>query len=139
MSLNHIFQSIQYISAQAENPLLSTIFVRTLMDKRYFHGIRTAAAHALAKCATDELDWIGLFHLEKAFQESFCYPDSKMTRPNDFSDRTAYYIQCAIPKAMAKVRGPDGKAPLRVKRFIYDLLRFNDNSNNPVSFVRNGS
>ena len=106
------------------------------MDRRYFHGIRIAAAHALAKCAKDELDWIGLFHLEKVFQELFCIPDSKMTRSNNFGDRTAYYIQCAIPKAMAQVRDPDGKVPLRVKKFLYDLLKFNDNTNNQVRFCQ---
>ena len=103
------------------------------MDRRYFHGIRTSAARALAKTATDELDWLGLFHLEKAFQEFFCFPGSSMTRANDFSDRTAYYIQCAIPRAMANIRDHHGKVPLRVKQFLLDKLRFNDNSSNEVS------
>ncbi|KZF26135.1 hypothetical protein L228DRAFT_242553 [Xylona heveae TC161] len=127
------FESIQYIATQREHPLISTILVRTLMDRRYFHGIRTAAAEALVKNAKDELDWIGLFHLEKAFQELFCFPDSPMTRSNDFSDRAAYYIQCAIPKAISEVRDHGGKAPLRVKRFLYDKLKFNDNANNEYS------
>lgn len=103
------------------------------MDRRYFHGIRTAAAAALGKHAKDELDWVGLHHLEKAFQEFFCYPDSPMTRSNDFSDRTAYYIQCKIPQAIAKVRDNDGRAPFRVRTFLLEKLRFNDNSNNEVS------
>ncbi|KAI9866635.1 MAG: hypothetical protein M1813_001187 [Trichoglossum hirsutum] len=126
-------ESIQYIAAQKESALVSTILVRTLMDKRYFHGIRTAAAHALAKCGTEDLEWIGLYHLEKAFQEFFCFPQSAMTKSNDFSDRTDYYMQCAIPQAMARVRGNDGKAPMRVKRFLFDQLKFNDNSNNDYS------
>ena len=103
------------------------------MDKRYFHGIRAAAAHALAKCGTEDLEWIGLYHLEKAFQEFFCLPGTAMTKQNDFSDRSDYYIQCSIPQAMSKVRGNDGKAPMRVKRFLFDQLKFNDNSNNDVS------
>ncbi|KAI9784806.1 MAG: hypothetical protein M1839_001536 [Geoglossum umbratile] len=127
------FESIQYIAAQKESPLVSTILVRTLMDKRYFHGIRTAAAHALAKCGKEDLEWIGLYHLEKAFQEFFYLPGSAMTKQNDFSDRNDYYIQCSIPQAMAKVRGNDGKAPMRVKRFLFDQLKFNDNSNNDYS------
>lgn len=103
------------------------------MDRRYFHGIRTAAAAALAKHAKDELDWIGLFHLEKAFQELFCFVDSPMTRSNNFSDRTSYYIQCAIPQAMAKVRDNEGRVPLRIRNFLLEKLKFNDNSNNEVS------
>ena len=116
-------------------PLLSTIFVRTLMDRRYFHGIRTAAALALQKQARQELDWIGLHHLEKAFQELFCFPDSKMTRPNDFSDRAAYYIQCAIPQAVAKIRDNGNTSPLRARKFLYEKLRYNDNSDNEVKFT----
>ena len=106
------------------------------MDRRYFHGIRTAAAAALAKQAKDELDWIGLYHLERVFQELFCFPDSPMTRSNDFSDRTTYYIQCAIPRAIAKVRDNSGKAPLRTRTFLFEKLRYNDNSNNEVSKPR---
>lgn len=119
--------------AQRAHPLISSILVRTLMDGRYYHGIRTMATAALSKCARDEMDWIGLFHLEKAFQEFFCIPGSPMTRSNDFSDRNAYIIQCAIPKAIAAVRDANGKAPMRVKRFLLDKLKFNDNSGNDVS------
>lgn len=103
------------------------------MDRRYFHGIRTLAAAGLAKCATEDLDNIGLFHLEKAFQEFFCIPDSPMPRANNFSDRTSYIIQCAIPKAMARVRDRKGKVPMRVRKFFVDKLKFNDNSNNEFS------
>lgn len=128
-------ESLQYMAAQREHPLISTIFVRTLMDSRYFHGIRVTAAQALVKHAKDEVDWIGLFHLEKAFQEMFCLPGSPMTRSNDFSDRAAYILQQVIPDAISKVRDNSGKTPLRVKRFLFDKLKFNDNSNNEVSTV----
>ena len=121
------------MAAQREHPLISTIFVRTLMDSRYFHGIRVTAARALIKHAKDEVDWIGLFHLEKAFQELFCLPGSPMTRSNDFSDRAAYILQQVIPDSISKVRDNSGKTPLRVKRFLFDKLKFNDNSNNEYS------
>ncbi|KAF2228851.1 hypothetical protein EV356DRAFT_36290 [Viridothelium virens] len=126
-------ESIQYLNSQKGHPLISTFLTRTLMDNRYFHGIRTSAAAALAKCARDELDWIGLFHLEKVFQECFCLPKSPMTRSNDFSDRTSYLIQCAIPKAIADVRDNSGRSPMRARRFFVDKLKFNDNSNNEFS------
>ncbi|WEW58421.1 Transcription initiation factor TFIID subunit 2 [Emydomyces testavorans] len=126
-------ESIQYMAAQREHPLISTIFVRTLMDRRYFHGIRSAAAWALVKHAKEEVDWVGLFHLETAFQELFCLPNSSMTRSNDFSDRATYSLQVAIPQAIAKVRDSCGKAPMRVQRFLYEKLKFNDNSNNEYS------
>lgn len=121
------------MAAQREHPLISTIFVRTLMDSRYFYGIRVAATRALVKHAKDEVDWVGLTHLEKAFQELFCLPGSPMTRSNDFSDQAAYILQQEIPEAISKVRDNSGRTPLRVKRFLFDKLKFNDNSNNDYS------
>ena len=82
------------------------------MDRRYFHGIRVAAARALVKHAKEEINWLGLYHLEKAFQEMFCLPDSPMTRSNDFSDRAAYVLQLVIPEAISRVRDVSGKTPM---------------------------
>lgn len=126
-------QSMQYMAIQKHHPLVSTIFVRTLMDKRYFHGIRTAAAYALVKHAKEEIDWLGLYHLERAFQELFCLPGSQVTRDNDFSDQASYILQKVIPEAISQVRDNNGKTPLRAKRFIFDKLKFSDNSNNEVT------
>lgn len=120
------------MAIQKHHPLVSTIFVRTLMDKRYFHGIRTTAAYALVKHAKEEIDWLGLYHLERAFQELFCLPGSQVTRDNDFSDQASYLLQKIIPEAVSQVRDNNGKTPLRAKRFIFDKLKFSDNSNNEV-------
>lgn len=126
-------ESIQWMSFVNAHELVSTVLVRTLMDQRYFHGIRTTAAAVLAKNAKSEVGWIGSFHLEKAFQEFFCYSGSPMTRSNDFADRASYYIQCAIPQAMAKVRNPSGHTPFQSRNFLFEKLKFNDNSNNEIS------
>ncbi|KAI4139467.1 MAG: hypothetical protein L6R39_006275 [Caloplaca ligustica] len=127
-------ESLQFMAAQKEHALISTILMRTLMDTRYFHGIRTAAAAALAKHAREgDMDWRGLFHLEKAFQHFFCYNDSPIPRPNDFSDRAAYFIKCAISKAIGKVRDARGRSPIRARMFLLDKLKFNDNSINEFS------
>lgn len=121
------------MAAQNEHALIATILMRTLMDTRYFHGIRTTAAAALAKHAKEgDMDWLGLFHLEKAFQHFFCYNDSPIPRPNDFSDRAAYFVKCAIPRAIAKVRDHRGRSPIRARMFLLDKLKFNDNSDNEV-------
>jgi len=56
-----------------------------------------------------------------------------MTRSNDFSDRAAYILQLVIPEAISKVRDNGGRTPMRVKRFLFEKLKFNDNSNNEVS------
>ncbi|EKG22223.1 hypothetical protein MPH_00402 [Macrophomina phaseolina MS6] len=131
-------EALQSLSAQRPSKLISTYLTRTVMDRRYFHGIRTMAAESLAKCAIPRIDdvdlnWIGLSHLEKVFQELFCLPDSQMVRSNDFSDRSQYLVQCAIPRAIAKVREPSGKGLMRAKKWILDKLKFNDNSHNEYS------
>ena len=105
------------------------------MDRRYYHGIRLAAARGLAKCARDELNWIGLFHLEKAFQDLFCFLDSGMTRSNDFSNRPTYYVQQTLPQVIASVRDNSSRTPWRARRFVLDKLKFNDNSTNEVSLT----
>lgn len=132
LALADDLQSLQHVLTQQAHPLMSTILVRTLMDRRYFHGIRTLAAAGLSKCATPALNWVGQYHLEKAFQEFFCFADSPMPRANDFSDRMSYLIQKAIPKAMACIRDERGRVPMNVRRFFVDKLKFNDNSNNEV-------
>ena len=103
------------------------------MDRRYFHGIRTAAAQALSNHANENVNWIGLFHLEKAFQELYCLPNSRTPLPNDFSDRAAYYVQCAILQAVGKVRDNSNKSPFRARKFLKDILVDNDNSINEVN------
>jgi transcription initiation factor TFIID subunit 2 len=128
-------ESLQYFSTRAGHPLLSSIMIKTLMDHRYFHAIRTMAAELLVNMMTDfnDVRMIGLFHLKKAFQELFCMPGSTMTRANDFENRALYLIQCTIPKAIARVKGPDGKTPMEVKSFLLDLVRYNDNRGNAYS------
>jgi transcription initiation factor TFIID subunit 2 len=103
------------------------------MDPRYFYGVRTLAASALASCATEQTGWIGMFHLQKSFQQLFCFEGSPMTRSNNFSDHRLYWLQCTIPQAMASIRDAEGRSPSEVKRFFLDKLKFNDNSNNHYS------
>jgi transcription initiation factor TFIID subunit 2 len=125
-------KALEWLQTQKASALLSTVLIRTLMDERYFYGIRVMAANALVKCAVPELDFIGKSHLLKAFQQLFCFEGSPMTRSNDFSDQRSYIIQCAIPKALSRIRDSRGKAPEDVKRFFLDKLKFNDNSSNEV-------
>lgn len=126
---------MQFMAAVQPHPLVSTELVKTLVDERYFHGVRTAAADILAKNAIYEYDWIGQFHLQKTFQTFFCYDDSPMTRSNDFTSRTSFNIQCAIIQGIAKIRDVSDKSPFSVRNFLFEKLKFNDNSNNEVSFV----
>ncbi|KAH8813177.1 hypothetical protein F5884DRAFT_327424 [Xylogone sp. PMI_703] len=126
-------ESMVFLRNSPPHPLVATFLIRTLMDRRYFHGIRTMAAEILKTHATANCHWVGMRHLEKAFQEFFCYPGTKTPRANDFSDKKAYWVECAIPRAMAKIRNAEGKCPKEARHFILDQLRFNDNGNNEFS------
>ena len=128
-------EAVKNISNYHAQPLVSGILVRTLMDRRYFHGVRHFAALGLARQATAEIDWVGLFHLKKAFETLFCSADHglSMTRPNDFSDQQLYRLQCAIIESMSKIRDAQGHTPKEIKEFLLDKLKFNDNSNNAYS------
>ncbi|KAL1919293.1 uncharacterized protein VTP21DRAFT_1986 [Calcarisporiella thermophila] len=137
----------------------STTLVKAMMDPKCFYRIRMDAAFSLAKCAIAQTDWIGLFHLTKAFQARYCYApvsqgvselegngyssfyDSELRRAcvpcvpksNDFSSLTEYFLQKSIPMALAQVRDPRGHTPLPIKRMLLDLLRYNDNTGNMYS------
>ncbi|KAK5171963.1 Transcription initiation factor TFIID subunit 2 [Saxophila tyrrhenica] len=124
------YESMRYLLGSNPHHVNLTILVRTLMDAKYFWGIREMAAEGLAICAKDRLVDIGQFHLMKAFREMFCIEGTNMPKSNDFSDRRNFILQCAIPRAMAQLRDGEGKVPMAVRRFFIDLLKFNDNSNN---------
>lgn len=127
------YEAVRYFGSLKPSRLYSSLLIKTLMDKRYYYGIRVEAAHQLAKCGIEELDFIGKFHLIKAFQTMFCFENSTIPAANNFSDFTTYFIQKAIPMALSQMRDSYGKCPIEVCNFLLDLLRYNDNSSNPFS------
>ncbi|KAK3655975.1 Transcription initiation factor TFIID subunit 2 [Elasticomyces elasticus] len=136
------YEAMRCLSLANTHHVSLSILLRTLMDRRYFHGLRAMAAEGLAMLAAhcnpnqegaERLRSLGQFHLEKAFEEMFCFPGEIMPKPNDWSDRTHFLLQCAIPRAMSRLRDTDGKVPASIRQFFMDKLRFNDNSDNPFS------
>jgi transcription initiation factor TFIID subunit 2 len=126
------YESMRYLLGSNPHHVSLTILVRTLTDARYFWGIREMAADGLAILAKDKWRDIGQFHLVKAFRHLFCVDGTNMPKSNHFADRRNFILQCAIPRAMAKLRDGDGKVPMSVRQFFVDLLKFNDNSNNTI-------
>jgi transcription initiation factor TFIID subunit 2 len=134
-------QAINSITSYKADKTVSSILLRTVMDRRYFHRIRYLAAQGLVKHAhqiNDETGievTVGKIHLQKAFDELFCNFDSGMPiiRPNDFSDPQQYMAQVAIVEAVSKIRDKNGNAPHDVKLWMLDKLKFNDNSSNEYS------
>ncbi|CAB08750.3 TATA-binding protein associated factor Taf2 [Schizosaccharomyces pombe] len=112
---------------------VSTVLLRTLLDNRYYYGIRQEAARALARCAIPELDWVGYYHLRMAYLEKFCFKDSTIPKSNDFSNITEYYVKCAMLESFPNIRDRKGVTPSSVKKLLLDLLCYNDNANNEFS------
>ncbi|KAI5467595.1 hypothetical protein BGZ63DRAFT_346670 [Mariannaea sp. PMI_226] len=124
-----------YLAHGPLHPIASGFLVRTLIDRRYFHGIRTMAAAALPRQANiKDISMLGLRQLMKAFSEMFCHKDSNQPKPNEFSDKKQYNVRCAIINAIAQVRDANTyKCPLEARQFILDQLLFNNNEDNPYS------
>ena len=126
-------ESMSWLKTQAPHPLAATFLVRTAMDGRYFHGIRTMAVECLKTHANPACNMIGFRHLEKVFKQLFCYPDTRTPRTNDFSDRQSYLLLKSIPRAVAQIRGPDGRCPKVAREFLLEQLQANDNTGNEFS------
>lgn len=124
-----------YLAKGPLHPIASGFLVRTLIDRRYFHGIRTLAAAALTRQSNiKDIPLLGMRQLMRAFREMYCYDQSNnQPRPNDFTDKKQYNVRCAIIKALADVRDHTHRCPLEARRFILDQLRLNNNEGNPFS------
>ncbi|PRT56465.1 Transcription initiation factor TFIID subunit 2 [Wickerhamiella sorbophila] len=126
------YEAVTFFSAQPPNAIHSSILLRTLMDRRYFYGIRILAAFGVATCAVSQLKYIGKYHLMRAFQVMYCFPGSLVPKANDFQDFANYFVQRSIPVALSTIQ-EDGRAPKDVAEFLLDLVRYNENSGNPYS------
>lgn len=126
-------ETLLYIGREAPHPVASTVLARTLMDIKYFHGIRTMAAQLLRLQCNEAMGMRGMIQLEMAYRELFCFPGTTAPRPNDFSDKRQYLAQCAILESLSLVRDRRGKCPHRVKRFLLELLQQNNNDRNEFS------
>lgn len=124
------------------NAIVSSTFTKTVLVTNYFYRVRCEAALALVKCAYQQLDFLGLFHLFKLFLRNCYDPEdpqqdlfthSYVPRPNDFSDIAEYFVRRAIVKSISRVRFANGKCPTIVRQFLIDQLKYNDNTANPYT------
>ncbi|RCK67678.1 Transcription initiation factor TFIID subunit 2 [Candida viswanathii] len=124
-------EAIRYFGElEKTNKVYCTALVRTLMDDRYFYGVRIAAAQALADCSNEGNDFIGAGYLLKAYKHLYCFPDSTIPRSNDFGDFRSFMLQKSFPKIFSSIKDNDGKVPDRVRELLINLVKFNDNSMN---------
>ncbi|ODV98012.1 hypothetical protein PACTADRAFT_63704 [Pachysolen tannophilus NRRL Y-2460] len=123
--------SVRFFSnAIKPSSLYSSILVRTLMDERYFYGVRLEAAMGLAKFAKEEVGFIGMKHLLKAFHELYCFKTNYIPLPNDFSNFTKFFVLKIIPKALSSIKLSNGESPIEIRKILLNLLKYNDNLNN---------
>jgi transcription initiation factor TFIID subunit 2 len=128
-----------YFQRQQRHGVGSTIETRTVMDRRYYHGIRVMAVESLPKQADPDLNYIGKAQLILIFRHFFC--DRMVGKngsvtfppvPNSFHDKAQYAVQCALPGAIARTR-ENGRCSRDARNFLLDLILFNDNSDNEYS------
>lgn len=123
-----------YLSQGPLHPIASGFLVRTLVDRRYFHGIRTMAARALTRQANiKDIPMLGLRQLMMAYREMFCFDKSNQPQPNNFTNKQQYKVRIAIIQAIADVRDHTHRCPLDARQFILDQLLYNNNEDNEVS------
>lgn len=124
-------EAVRYFGElEKTNIVYCTTLVRTLMDERYFYGVRIAAAQALAGCSNEGNNFIGTDYLLQAFRSLYCFPGSIIPRSNDFSDFRSFMLQKSFPKILSSVKDNDGKVPDRIRELLLNLVKFNDNSMN---------
>lgn len=125
------YEAVKYFG-MCEKPtyLECTILTRTIMDKKYYYGIRIGAVESLAKFSNSSNNFLGVEYLIRIFKELFCFPNSTIPKSNDFNDFGDYFLHKLIPKILSTVRDEEGEVPLMIKSLLLNLVKYNDNSNN---------
>ncbi|KIO26946.1 hypothetical protein M407DRAFT_233870 [Tulasnella calospora MUT 4182] len=126
--------------ARQPSPIVSSFLTHTVLVPNYFYRVRMEAALLLMRCASEDMQFIGIFHLLKIFT-AWCYEPQQrrhefgtrfIPRPNDFSNIPDYFVRKSIIVSLAQFR-EGHKMDHVVTRFLLDQLKFNDNTTNPYS------
>lgn len=80
--------------------------------------------------------WSGPPAMQQIFRKFFgSFSAQHIIKQNNFANFQLYFLQKAIPVAMAGLRTAHGICPPDVIRFLFDLFKYNDNSHNHYSDV----
>lgn len=96
------------------------------------------------------MNWVGLHQLFKMYLTRFCVPNPHadeyfqhdiplgpvIPKQNNFSNLCDYFVQKGAVIAFSQVRDERGMTPIKVRQLLLDLLKYNDNVGNHVSFIR---
>ncbi|KAJ1337027.1 hypothetical protein BSLG_006787 [Batrachochytrium salamandrivorans] len=105
-------------------------------DQSHFYHLRLLAVRSLSKFDSEELKNTALGNLNKMYYDLFCIPVEGATVPkrNNFSSFQDYKLRQEIIRSLARFIDARGVTPTVVRVLFIDLLRYNDNSGNEVSF-----
>jgi transcription initiation factor TFIID subunit 2 len=100
-----------------------------------FYRIRCEATMCLRSVANQmAANWTGPPPMVNNFKKLFgSYSCPHIIKLNNFSKIQLYFLQKAMPVAMAGLRTSHGICPHEVVRFLLDLFKYNDNSKNKFS------
>ncbi|EDW69454.1 uncharacterized protein Dvir_GJ12109 [Drosophila virilis] len=125
------FQAIQALQKYPTNATRMAL-TDTIESESCFYKVRCQAAHSLTKVANQMVaSWSGppaMLNIFRKFFGSFSAPH--IIKLNNFSNFQLYFLQKAIPVAMAGLRTSHGICPPEVMRFLFDLFKYNENSRN---------
>lgn len=138
------YEAVRHFASQLHPSVHSAkVLLRTLLDKRYYYGIRVEAVRALATMSKVENDHIGMRYLLRAFKYLFCYSNKikiseydelnwreYIPKTNQFSDFRNMFLQKAFVNAFMIIKNKDGDAPIEIKKIVLGLLKYNDNDGN---------
>ncbi|TID16687.1 hypothetical protein CANINC_004139 [Pichia inconspicua] len=141
--VNAQLESVRHFSSVSRPDIShARVLLRTLIDRRYYYGVRVEAAKALSKISSEENDHIGMRLLLKAYKYLYCI-DNKISpslneldfreyvpKPNDFSDFSNLFVSQAIIESISQVRNKNGDAPIELKKILLHILKYIDNSGN---------
>ena len=104
-------------------------------NEHCFYRIRCEATMCLKSVANSmSANWTGPPPMINTFKKLFgSFSCPNIIKLNDFSKFQLYFLQKAMPVAMAGLRTSHGICPQDVVRFLLDLFKYNDNSKNKFS------
>ena len=107
----------------------------TIENEQAYYKVRSRATHCLTKVANSmAASWDGPPAMLVIFKRMFgSFAANNIIKQNDFSNLQNYFLQCAIPVAMAGLRNGHQICPPEVLSFLLDLFKYNDNSKNTFS------
>lgn len=138
-----IYFSLKAISALALMPSETVFSVLEKISSNWknYHEIRSLALAALASISSTlpHMRNEVIAYLLGTFEAKYGIPRKSigepiLPRPNSFDSFPAYFIQNTILRLIGKIKDDHGKTPPELIKFLLQMLRFNDNSQNMVGF-----